>query len=36
VDLGRWLGEEYRIPVGEAGIDSEDAPPSPGEGRKPT
>lgn len=28
VDLGKWLGEEYRVPVGHA--DVEDEPTGPG------
>lgn len=27
VDLGRWLGEEYRIPGGRAGDGAGDPPP---------
>ena len=30
IDLGRWLGEDYRIPGPRAG-DGEEKPPPPGE-----
>jgi len=27
IDLGRWLGEEYRLPAEDDAEDGEDAPP---------
>lgn len=33
IDLGKWLGEEYRIPGPRAG-DGAEAPSRPGEGRE--
>jgi endogenous inhibitor of DNA gyrase (YacG/DUF329 family) len=29
IDLGRWLGERYRIPVRPADDDSDSPPPAP-------
>ncbi len=34
VDLGRWLGEDYRVPVEER-PQPEPAPPSPNAGQPP-
>ncbi|MGD0463392.1 MAG: DNA gyrase inhibitor YacG [Tepidisphaeraceae bacterium] len=33
IDLGRWLGEKYQIPVKPAEDSEEPEPPDPGENR---
>ncbi|MFZ5470165.1 MAG: DNA gyrase inhibitor YacG [Myxococcota bacterium] len=32
VDLGKWVGEEYRIPTRFADEQEDELPPAPGEG----
>jgi endogenous inhibitor of DNA gyrase (YacG/DUF329 family) len=29
VDLGKWLGEEYRVPAGHADVEDEPTAPAP-------
>lgn len=32
VDLGKWLGEEYRVPAGSHDEQEDELPPVPGDG----